>query len=65
LEVNPVETINENVQNDVCDDEFGDFLCVEEVLNNKPKIEIDWRNVQVCIFNFYNKINNIYLLQKI
>uniref|UniRef100_A0A2S2PPK9 Synergin gamma n=1 Tax=Schizaphis graminum TaxID=13262 RepID=A0A2S2PPK9_SCHGA len=51
LEVKSVESINENVQNDVYDDEFGDFLCVEEVLNNKPDIEIDWKNVQVQCIN--------------
>lgn len=51
LEVKPVETINDNVQNDVYDDEFGDFLCVEEVLSNKPDIEIDWKNVQVQCIN--------------
>lgn len=54
LEVKSVESINDNVKNDVYDDEFGDFLCVEEVSNNKPDIEVDWKNVQVCIFHFYN-----------
>jgi len=55
LEVKPVESIKDNVKNDVYDDEFGDFLCVEEVVSNKPDIEADWKNVQVCIFHFYNK----------
>jgi len=50
LEVKSVESIKENVNNDVYDDEFGDFLCVEEVLSNKPDVELDWKNVQVCIF---------------
>lgn len=50
MEVKPIESI-EDVQNyeDEYDDEFGDFLCVEEVSNNKPEIEVDWKNVQVCI----------------
>lgn len=60
LEVKPVECIKDNVKNDVYDDEFGDFLCVEEVLSNKPDIEVDWKNVQVCIFQFYNK-GDIYI----
>ncbi|XP_060860565.1 synergin gamma-like isoform X3 [Metopolophium dirhodum] len=51
LEVKLVECIKENVKNDVYDDEFGDFLCVEEVLNNKPDIEVDWKNVQVQCIN--------------
>lgn len=51
LEVKPVEGIKENDNNDVYDDEFGDFLCVEEVLSNKPDVELDWKNVQVCIFH--------------
>lgn len=41
------ENTEENIQN--YDDEFGDFLCVEEVLNNKLEVEVDWKNVQVCI----------------
>jgi len=57
LEVKPVECIKDNVKND---DEFGDFLCVEEVLSNKPDIEVDWKNVQVCIFQFHNK-GDIYI----
>lgn len=61
LEVKPVESIKENVKNDVFDDEFGDFLCVEEVVSNKPDIEeTDWKNVQVRIFHFYNK-GDIYI----
>jgi len=51
LEVKPVECIKENVKNDVYDDEFGDFLCVEEVSSNTPDIEVDWKNIQVCIFS--------------
>lgn len=51
LEVKPVECIKENVKNDVNDDEFGDFLFVEEVLNNKPDIEVDWKKVQVQCIN--------------
>ncbi|XP_022177586.1 synergin gamma-like isoform X2 [Myzus persicae] len=51
LEVKSVESINDNVKNDVYDDEFGDFLCVEEVSNNKPDIEVDWKNVQVQCIN--------------
>lgn len=46
LDVKPIESIKESIQN--FDDEFGDFLCVEEVSNNKPEIEVDWKNVQVC-----------------
>lgn len=53
LKVKPVESIGDNIQNDVYDDEFGDFLCVEEVVNNKPDIEVDWKNVQVCIFHYF------------
>lgn len=44
-----IESIENNVEYEVYDDEFGDFLCVEEVSNNKPEIEVDWKNVQVCI----------------
>lgn len=47
LNVKHIQSDSENVQN--YDDEFGDFLCVEEVSNNKPEIEVDWRNVQVSI----------------
>lgn len=43
-------SIEDNIQiYDVYDDEFGDFLCVEEVSRNKPEIEVDWKNVQVCV----------------
>jgi len=54
LDTKSIQSIEENVQNcDVYDDEFGDFLCVEEVSSqfpNKPEIvEVDWKNVQVCI----------------
>lgn len=49
LNTGSIENIKENSQNyDVYDDEFGDF-CVGEVLNNKPEIEVDWKNIQVCI----------------
>lgn len=47
LDVKHSESIDENIQN--YDDEFGDFLYVEEVLNNKLEVEVDWKNVQVCI----------------
>lgn len=47
LDVEHKESILENIQN--YDDEFGDFLCVEEVSNNKPEVEVDWKSVQVCI----------------
>lgn len=50
LDAKPIESIKENIQSyDVNDDEFGDFLCVEEVSSNKPEIEVNWKNVQVCI----------------
>jgi len=55
LDTKSIQSIEENVQNcDVYDDEFGDFLCVEEVSsqfsNNKPEIvEVDWKDIQVCI----------------
>lgn len=51
LEGKPVESTKENVKNDAYDDEFGDFLCVEEVLSVKPNIEVDWKNVQVQCIN--------------
>jgi len=58
LNVKSKDSIEENVQNcDVYDDEFGDFLCVEEVsshISNNLKDEVDWRNVQVCFI--YSKV---------
>lgn len=49
LDVKCIENIDENIQNyDVYDDEFGDFLCVEEVSISKPDILVDWKNIQVC-----------------
>lgn len=50
LDVKPLEPIENDQNYDVHDDEFGDFLCVEEVPSNKPEIEVDWKNVQVCFF---------------
>lgn len=51
LDVKPTESIKKDVQScEVYDDEFGDFLSVEEVSSTKPEIEVDWKNVQVCIF---------------
>lgn len=47
LDVKHSENIEENVQN--YDDEFGDFLYVEEVSNSKLEVEVDWKNVQVSI----------------
>lgn len=50
LDVDRIESIDENIENyDVYDDEFGDFLYVEEVSNSKPDILVDWKNVQVCM----------------
>lgn len=50
LDSKPIESIVEKVQNsDVYDDEFGDFLCVEEVSSNKSEIELNEKNIQVCI----------------
>lgn len=53
VNINPPESIEDTVKNyDVYDDEFGDFLCVEEISKNIPEeIEIGWKNVQVCIIN--------------
>jgi len=65
LEVKPIESIEENVQNDIYDDEFGDFLCVEEVSSNKPDNEVDWKIVQVCNFHFYNKNNSTFTLNNL
>lgn len=48
LDVSPTKNAEEKVKNDICDEEFGDFLCVEEVMNNKSETEINWKNVQVC-----------------
>lgn len=57
-----IENIKENIQNyDVYDDEFGDFLCVGEVSNNKPEIIVDWKNVQVCT-TYYLKYNIQFLI---
>lgn len=48
LYINATKSVEEQVKNyDVCDEEFGDFLCVEEIMNNKPETEVDWKNVQV------------------
>lgn len=45
-----IESIEENVQNsDIYDDEFGDFLCVEDASNNMPEIKLNEKNIQVCI----------------
>lgn len=59
LDVKSKDSIEGSAQNgDVYDDEFGDFLCVDEVScqisNNKPEIEVDWKHVQVCII--YDKM---------
>lgn len=53
VNIKPSEIIEDTVKNyDVYDDEFGDFLCVEEISKNIPEeIEIGWKNVQVCIIN--------------
>lgn len=57
-----IKNIKENIQNyDGYDDEFGDFLCVGEVSNNKPEIEVDWKNVQVCTI-YYSKYNIHFLI---
>lgn len=50
LDVKPMDNIEDNIINyETHDDDFGDFLCVEEVSNYKPETEVDWKNVQVCI----------------
>uniref|UniRef100_A0A2S2QIR4 Synergin gamma n=1 Tax=Sipha flava TaxID=143950 RepID=A0A2S2QIR4_9HEMI len=52
MKVKPIKKIENNVQNyEMYDDEFGDFLCVEEVSNNKSEIEVDWKNVQIQCIN--------------
>ncbi|VVC33776.1 Hypothetical protein CINCED_3A018868 [Cinara cedri] len=52
LNTTSIESNKQNLQNyDVYDDEFGDFLCVGKVSNNKPEIEVDWKNVQVQCIN--------------
>lgn len=43
-----IDSIDEHIQNsNVYDDEFGDFLCIEEVSNNKPEIDLEEKNIQV------------------
>lgn len=50
LYINAAKNIEEQVKNyDVSDEEFGEFLCVEEIMNNKAETEVDWKHVQVYL----------------